>query len=215
MYDRRWTGRRQYLMGLAKFGGELISKAAHLLVFIQVLHKVQVSHSCTLFLVDLLGFECDWQWLLWLCCKCVEFYWGYFVTFCFSCCSQCFQSFSQALIKSIDAALWPVEMFISSCSSYLNGLIIWWLITSVVFFTLSTSFTHWLLESLLSELEELATISPWLLVPDWCQWRVLSWHHGCTFSRVPCLSRYHWNDLLFDVQWTVQPWMHCKSTEPV
>jgi len=36
-----------------------VQHTAHLLVFIQVLHKVQVSHSCTLFLVDLLGFECD------------------------------------------------------------------------------------------------------------------------------------------------------------
>ena len=47
---------------------------------------------------------------------------------------------SQALTRSADSALWPVEIFTSSRSSHFNGWIIWLLLTSVIFFRLSASF---------------------------------------------------------------------------
>ena len=88
--------------------------------------------------------------------------------------------FPWALTRSADLALWPVEMFTISCSSHFNGWIIWLLMTPVycshppsslpvvdlvvlgchpdpsVSLSLSAL-------TLLSELEELASISPWLL----------------------------------------------------
>ena len=42
------------------------------------------------------------------------------------------------------------------------------------------------------------------MVAGWwlCLWRVWSWHHGCMYSLMSCLSRHHWTELLFDVQWS-------------
>ena len=54
---------------------------------------------------------------------------------------------SQALTRSADSALWPVEIFTSSRSSHFNGWIIWLLLTSVIFFRFSASFEACLLVS--------------------------------------------------------------------
>ena len=89
----------------------------------------------------------------------------------------------RALTMSTGLALWPVQMFTISCSSYLNGWIIWLLMTPVILFTPSfrlacwcprgawchpDSSVAWPLSALTlpSELYELASISPWLLADD-------------------------------------------------
>ena len=88
--------------------------------------------------------------------------------------------FPRALTRSADLALWPVDMFTISCSSHFNGWIIWLLMTPVILFTPSFQLACWWPRgtwchpdpsvslplsalTLLSELEELASISPWLL----------------------------------------------------
>ena len=88
--------------------------------------------------------------------------------------------FPRALTRYADLALWPVEMFTISCSSRLNGWIIWLLMTPVIFFSHSFRLVCWCHHgdcchldpsvplpssalTLLSKLAELASISSWLL----------------------------------------------------
>ena len=106
---------------------------------------------------------------------------GYFLTACFSCCNQGRpHSFSTGPHQVCRFSFCPVEMFTISCSSHLNGWIIWLLMTPVILFTPSFQLACWWPRgtwyhpdpsvalplsalTLLSELEELASISPWLL----------------------------------------------------
>ena len=45
--------------------------------------------------------------------------------------------------RSADLALWPVEMFTISCSSHINGWIIWLLMMPVILFTPSFQLACW------------------------------------------------------------------------
>ena len=49
----------------------------------------------------------------------------------------------RAITRSADLALWPVEMFTISCSSYLNGWISWLLTKPVILFTPSFRLAYW------------------------------------------------------------------------